>query len=157
MWMRIPASKYGYGGTRSSCPDYWSRTMLKSMLVNKYFLTSLIARSMGPTWDPSGANRTQVGLMLATWSLLSAIPSDGLAVVQAFKIFVNQHWFSHENWVIQAHGVGSGIRTNTREGQDFGETLWIYYSKRNPNSVDIIIANVYVSEMCFIFSRNLLW
>ena len=26
---------------------------------------SLIARLMGPTWGPSGADRTQVGLMLA--------------------------------------------------------------------------------------------
>ena len=31
----------------------------------------LIARFMGPTWGPSGAGRTQVGLMLAPWTLLS--------------------------------------------------------------------------------------
>ena len=31
----------------------------------------LIARFMGPTWVPSGANRTQVGPMLATWNLQS--------------------------------------------------------------------------------------
>ena len=30
-----------------------------------------IARFMGPTWGPSGAGRTQVGPMLATWTLLS--------------------------------------------------------------------------------------
>ena len=32
---------------------------------------SLIARFMWPTWGPSGANRTQVGPMLAPWTLLS--------------------------------------------------------------------------------------
>ena len=32
---------------------------------------SLIARFMGPTWGPSGADRTQVGPMLAPWTLLS--------------------------------------------------------------------------------------
>ena len=32
---------------------------------------SLIARLMGPTWGPSGADRTQVGPMLAPWMLLS--------------------------------------------------------------------------------------
>ena len=32
---------------------------------------SLKARFMGPTWDPSGADRTQVGPMLAPWTLLS--------------------------------------------------------------------------------------
>ena len=33
--------------------------------------TPLIAKFMGPTWGPSGADRTQVGPMLAPWSLLS--------------------------------------------------------------------------------------
>ena len=32
---------------------------------------SLIASFMGPTWGPSGADRTQVGPMLAPWPLLS--------------------------------------------------------------------------------------
>ena len=32
---------------------------------------TLIARFMGPTWGPSGADRTQVGRMLAPWTLLS--------------------------------------------------------------------------------------
>ena len=31
----------------------------------------LIARFMGPTWSPSGADRTQVGPMFTTWTLLS--------------------------------------------------------------------------------------
>ena len=34
---------------------------------------SLIARFMGPTWGPSGADRTQMGPMLAPWTLLSGI------------------------------------------------------------------------------------
>ena len=34
---------------------------------------SLIARFTGPTWGPSGADRTQVGSMLASWTLLSGI------------------------------------------------------------------------------------
>ena len=32
---------------------------------------TLIARFMGPTWGPSGADRTQEGPMLAPWTLLS--------------------------------------------------------------------------------------
>ena len=32
---------------------------------------ALIARVMGPTWGPSGADRTQVGPVLAPWTLLS--------------------------------------------------------------------------------------
>ena len=34
-------------------------------------VTTMIARFMGPTWGPPGTNRTQVGPMLAPWSLLS--------------------------------------------------------------------------------------
>ena len=34
---------------------------------------SLIARFMGPTWGPPGADRTQVGPMLAPWTLLSGV------------------------------------------------------------------------------------
>ena len=32
---------------------------------------TLIARFTGPTWGPSGSDRTQVGPMLAPWTLLS--------------------------------------------------------------------------------------
>ena len=34
---------------------------------------SLIARFLGPTWGPSGTDRTQVSPMLAPWTLLSKI------------------------------------------------------------------------------------
>ena len=35
--------------------------------------TSLIARFMGPTWGPPGADRTQVDPMFAPWTLLSGV------------------------------------------------------------------------------------
>ena len=38
---------------------------------NRQQLTSQIASFMGPTWGPPGADRTQLGPMLATWTLLS--------------------------------------------------------------------------------------
>ena len=37
------------------------------------FLTSLIARFMGPTWGPSAADRTQMGPMLTPWTFLSGM------------------------------------------------------------------------------------
>ena len=37
-------------------------------------ITSLIARFTGPTWHPSGADRTKMGPMLAPWTLLSGLP-----------------------------------------------------------------------------------
>ena len=60
------------------------KTSYDIVLYSTYFLLSqdnvcdmpitldiLIARFMGPTWGPSGADRTQVGPMLASWTLLS--------------------------------------------------------------------------------------
>ena len=40
------------------------------------FALSLIARFMGPTWDPSGVNRTHVGPMWAPWALLSGVECE---------------------------------------------------------------------------------
>ena len=36
-----------------------------------WHITTLIARFKGPTWGPSGVDRTQVGPILAPWTLLS--------------------------------------------------------------------------------------
>ena len=45
-------------------------------------ITSLIAMFMGPTWGPSGADRTQVGPKLAPWTLLSGILLGNLLVTR---------------------------------------------------------------------------
>ena len=37
-------------------------------------VTTLITRIMGPTWGPSGADRTQMDPMLVPWTLLSGYP-----------------------------------------------------------------------------------
>ena len=44
---------------------------VKSVIISHIYMYTLIARIMGPTWGPSGADRTQVGTMLAPWTLLS--------------------------------------------------------------------------------------
>ena len=50
-----------------------TKTRDKTILVRKTGQLSLIAIFMGPTWGPSGADRTQVGPMLAPWTLLSGV------------------------------------------------------------------------------------
>ena len=53
-----------------------------AILHNYGTRTSPIARFIGPTWGPSGADRTRVGPMLAPWTLLSGLvilPADCLA------------------------------------------------------------------------------
>ena len=41
--------------------------------IQLWKMFSLIARFKGPTWGPSGADRTQVGPMLDPWTLLSGL------------------------------------------------------------------------------------
>ena len=54
-----------------SLPHFCGPWLSKSLKVSQWGLISLITRYMGPTWGPPGADRTQVGTMLAPWILLS--------------------------------------------------------------------------------------
>ena len=55
--------------------------------IESFFLKlPLIARFLGPTWGPSGADRTQMDPMLAPWTLLS-----GAICVTAICV-ISQHW-----------------------------------------------------------------
>ena len=62
-WLR-PCSAIDKNGPR------FRSSMLEAPRLQGVRLT-LIARFMGPTWGPTGADRTQVGPMLAPWTLLS--------------------------------------------------------------------------------------
>ena len=53
---------------------------------------SQIARFMGPTWGPSRADRTQVGPMLAPWTLISGLPKP--------VIMYDQGWFIWEGYLL---------------------------------------------------------
>ena len=48
--------------------------------VTLRWIVSLIARFMGPTWGPPGADRTQVGPTWATWTLLSGYMLRDLSI-----------------------------------------------------------------------------
>ena len=58
------------------CYDVWDAPP-KLISNTNLALPSLIAKFMGPTWGPSGANRTQVGPMLAPWTLLAGLFLSG--------------------------------------------------------------------------------
>ena len=59
-------------------PSEESFSQQKSLNCPNINNATLIARLMGPTYGPSGADRTQVGPMLAPWTLISgkAFPND---------------------------------------------------------------------------------
>ena len=48
-----------------------SASIMMAIAIRCFSGVTLISRFMGPTWGPSGAKRTQVGPMLAPWTLLS--------------------------------------------------------------------------------------
>ena len=76
-----PVGSSRKGALQLSTRIQWFREhMNETSHVNSYFDsrgleedTSLIARLMWPTWGPSGADMTQVGPMLAPWTLLSGM------------------------------------------------------------------------------------
>ena len=61
--------------------------------------TSQIAMFMGPTWDPSGADRTQVGPMLAPWTLLfDSIMSASYCV--HYNVVLDCQYKQNNRWVL---------------------------------------------------------
>ena len=60
-----------------SMPDqlHYIRSVMPEAGIKGRDKSSLIARFMGQTWGPSGADRTQVGPMLVPWTLSSGIIS----------------------------------------------------------------------------------
>ena len=66
-----------WSGFNGMCSISWANTCVLSVILkidpNCHQAGSQIAKFMGPTWGPSGVDRTQVGLMLAPWSLLSGV------------------------------------------------------------------------------------
>ena len=64
------------------------------MITIEAWYATLIARFMGPTWGPPGADRTQVGPMLTPWTLLSGYHSDSLQHLQ-WQLNSGQHDYIH--------------------------------------------------------------
>ena len=58
-----------------------------------------MAWSMGPTWGPTGADRTQVGSMLAPWTFLSWMPF----VFSRHISVCTCNWLSHYSLNIGKH------------------------------------------------------
>ena len=66
--------------------------------------TTLIARFMEPSWSPSGADRTQVGPMLAPWTLLSGNPffkKQTNRILLTLSLYIVHFSICHiESWLV---------------------------------------------------------
>ena len=81
---------------------YYNRSTLtlESKLCGCFYIITMIARFMGLTWGPSWANRTQVGPILAPWTLLSGKKptlSGKRKCHHHDNIFVRRRTGSHHN------------------------------------------------------------
>ena len=73
--LRSPTGKeewWKWSIRRAMCYGSFAFFIFLNFLIFIWHSTAIpqIARFMGPTWDPPGADRTQVGPMLAPWTLL---------------------------------------------------------------------------------------
>ena len=56
---------------RYFCDALWDGSSIWQPEENRFGISTLIARFMGPTWGPPGSCQPQMDPMLATWTLLS--------------------------------------------------------------------------------------
>ena len=61
-------------------------------------IPSQIAKLMGPTWDPPGSCRPQMGPMLAPWTLLSGLPS-----VASYRVSIASIWEKIDSVIMALH------------------------------------------------------
>ena len=69
-WLLSPWSSTKSKSSLSRVSLNWILEVLISVLC-RHAISTQIVRFMGPMWGPPGADRTQVGPMLAPWTLLS--------------------------------------------------------------------------------------
>ena len=130
--------------------------------------TTLIARFMGPTWGPSGADRTQVGPMLAPLTLLSGpiieITIPYLYIMGKLCEYCVKYWpcydetcllykpYIKRRWYFQ---IKSRIRYQAYSG--FQQTWWrcLWHSRASFTSNNITHNFMYfvISPPCFNFNR----
>ena len=92
----------------ATASEYGDQCVCSSPRKTFAYTVTLIARFMGPIWGPSGADRTQVGPMLAPWTLLSGKLCVNreiyLVVYQAFSdarhpiLQSFPGWWARYNW-----------------------------------------------------------
>ena len=99
-------------------------------MVRKCVL-SQIARFVGPTWGPPGADRTQVGPMLAPWILLSGLLLLWSATDQIYPHssgLLHGHWGNHKIFLSY---TSEGTLSNMVDKCRKSPKCWWYYPKQN--------------------------
>ena len=93
-------------------------------------LQGLIARFLGPTWGPSGADRTHVGPMLAPWTLLSGGTCTWLVLCWIFCL--DSRWI----WLLQA---GTAINTHHNKWVASRTNTWNAHIRKAYNQISSLV------------------
>ena len=108
---------------------------------------TLIARSMGPTWGPSGADRTQVGPMLAPWILLSGNSQDighfelrhQVKKGEIIYIYIFQYMLLAGKNTSFNFNLSDENTMMSEETKFLPDKMSLYFTKQNVQSVIILI------------------
>ena len=97
---------------------------------------NLIARFMGPTWGPHGADRTQVGPILVPWTLLSG----QVSILHGESVMLSQDVcfvfvLDHIIWTLKHH-KSKEARLFVKQlvwGHLQGHILWVLQHLKSPD------------------------
>ena len=132
---------------------------------------------IGPTWGPSGADRTKVGTMLAPWTLLSGVIISMLSIMNqspsllqkclinmpaivcfhmSFKtaeICCHEWWFRY----FHSHFTAFGCVSSHWVIMVILNTWWYVSVQSGPNEIALIVLNVWVVRkiITMFFRENL--
>ena len=111
-----------------------------------YTSPTLIAMFMGPTWGPSGADRTQVGPMLATWTLPSGKLQFWIFAVslnQMFEQIQNISWYHLDaillTWYkhkMNRQNLGSFLNLS------YKWILWVVFQEKHWTDILVFFVNI---------------
>ena len=102
-----------------------------------------VSRFMGPTWGPSGADRTQVGPMLAPWTLLSGMTFH--RILWGVKTFsCPWHLILHES------SIGTLRSKNTSPAEEFCNIVLRYTTSAKTISISPLSAQL----MSYVFREE---
>ena len=85
---------------------------------------SLMARFMGPTWGPSGAEGTQVGPMLVPWTLLSGSVWYGFGFTLCVLNCVGEKLIWLRSWRLAFHVTWFCYHLMAKPGNKTGAPSW---------------------------------
>ena len=102
---------------------------------------------MGPTWGPAGADRTQVGPMVAAWILLS-----GILVINVPDFIIVHHWQWNN---LDGYGQMDHVKVNTYLWLSVTiENIWVHFDVMHYMRWVILLVQTYAMAQYELIANN---